>query len=201
MTHIVFLNGPPGCGKDTAVRLLTPYINFQHLKFAAPIKRMVCGLLNEDTRWLEESKDLKHRMLRRSEDVYPAITDTPRQLLIALSEDLLKKRYSDAFFGYAMINEITKSANKLVLISDSGFLSEALPVVGKFGAANCLKIVIHRPDCDFSNDSRSYWETGTVHSRTVHNTGTLHDLTMACLYAILKTFPNTELLREPDWIK
>jgi len=201
MTHIVFLNGPPGCGKDTVTSQLVPYINFQHLKFAAPIKRMVCGLLNEDTRWLEENKDLPHRMLRASDGVYNANIDTPRQLLISLSEEFLKKKYGNDFFGYAMVNEIRKSANSLIIISDSGFASEALPVLRQFGHPHTLQICIERPGHDFSNDSRSYWGIPGCRKRTVYNDGTLHDLTMRSLYAIIRQFPETELLRDPDWIK
>lgn len=198
---IVFLNGPPGCGKDTAVSHLVQYINFQHLKFAAPIKRAVCGLLNEDTRWLEENKDLKHRALRVLDGAALVNTDTPRQLLISLSEDLLKKRYGNDFFGYVMVNEIRKSAQRLIIISDSGFAEEASPVLRQFGNPNALQIWITRPTKNFDNDSRSYWSLAGCARRTVHNNGTIHDLTMAVLYAILRQFPETPLLREPDWVK
>lgn len=198
---IVFLNGPPGCGKDTAVSHLTPYLSFTHLKFAAPIKRMVCGLLNEDMRWLEENKDSKQRTLALSSDAILGEWDTPRALLIALSEDLLKKRYGDTFFGHVMVNEISKSMNRLVLISDSGFLHEAEPVIKKYGAANCMQIQISREGCSFAGDSRSYWEHKSIHRRLIVNRGTIHELTMSVLYAIIKKWDDVETLREPDWVK
>lgn len=199
--RIVFLNGPPGCGKDTAVSHLVPYLQFTHLKFAAPIKRMVCGLLNEDMRWLESCKDITHRTLTLADDAVIANIDTPRQLLIALSEDLLKKRYGNDFFGRVMVNEISKTANQLILISDSGFLDEATPVVRKYGWLNCLHIKIHREGKSFDNDSRSYWTIPKVQQRTVHNRDTIHDLTMQVLRAIMRQWPDTPLLREPEWIK
>jgi hypothetical protein len=197
---IVFLNGPPGCGKDTAVSHLVPYLHFAHLKFAAPIKRMVCGLLNEDTRWLEENKDVRHRTLALADGAVIANTDTPRQLLIALSEELLKRRYGSDFFGRVMVNEISKTASKLVLISDSGFLGEAEPVIRKFGPPNCLQIQLSRDGCTFAGDSRSYWERPGIVRRLIVNRGSIHELTMSVLYAIMKHH-DVELLKEPSWIK
>lgn len=199
--RIVFFNGPPGCGKDTAVSHLVPYLQFTHLKFAAPIKRMVCGLLSEDMRWLEENKDKPHRTFALSVDAITPQLDTPRALLIALSEQLLKKRYGESFFGRVMVNEISKSMNKLVLISDSGFLHEAEPVIKKYGAANCMHFQISRNGCSFAGDSRSYWEHKGLHRRLIVNSGTVHDLTMSVLYAIVKHWPDIEMLKEPQWIK
>lgn len=199
--RIVFLNGPPKCGKDTAVSHLIPYLQFTHLKFAAPIKRMVCGLLNEDTKWLEQEKDTPHRTLSLADGAAIANIDTPRQLLIALSEDLLKKRYGSDFFGRVMNNEISKVASKLVIISDSGFLEESGPVVRKWGISNCMQIQITREGCNFGNDSRSYWELNGLHRRMIVNRTTPHDLTMSVLYAIIKRWSDVELLKEPIWFK
>lgn len=199
--RIVLFNGPPGCGKDTAVSYLTPYLQFTHLKFAAPIKRMVCALLNEDMKWLEENKDSKHRTLALNKDATLGEWDTPRALLIALSEDLLKARYGSMFFGRVMVNEISKSMNKLVLISDSGFLHEAEPVIQKYGWGNCLQLQIRRQGKTFAGDSRAYWNHSRVACQVITNNSSIHDLTMACLYAIMKHFPETKTLREPDWIK
>lgn len=199
---IVLLNGPPGCGKDTAVSHLVPYLNFSHLRFAAPIKRMTCALLGEDTKWLEENKDQPIRTLRRADGAAIANIDTPRQLLIALSEDLLKKRYGNDFFGLVMNREIEKAAQKLVIISDSGFSEEAGPVIRKWGPPNGLQIQIHGRG-NFDNDSRSYWQLPGLLCKKVHNTDTIHDLTMRCLYAMIKTWPTMreDLLKEPQWVK
>lgn len=200
--RIVLLNGPPGCGKDTVVSHLVPYLNFSHLKFAAPIKRMTCALLGEDTKWLEENKDQPIRTLRLADGAAIANIDTPRQLLIALSEDLLKERYGNDFFGLVMNREIEKAASKLVIISDSGFSEEAGPVIRKWGMHNCLQIQIHGRG-DFSNDSRSYWTIGNCQMKKVYNDSTIHDLTMRCLYAMIKTWPTMkeDLLKEPQWVR
>lgn len=202
MTRIVFLNGPPGCGKDTAVSRLVPYLQFTHLKFAAPIKRMLCALLQEDMKWLEMMKDQPHRTLAlHQEDAILQEWDTPRATLIALSETFLKPRYGKDFFGRVMLNEISKSANSLIILSDSGFLEEALPVVKKYGHGNCLHLKLYRDTKTFDGDSRSYWSIPKVQQRNIYNDTTPHNLTMQVLRAIMRQWPDIESMREPEWIK
>jgi hypothetical protein len=166
---IVFLNGPPHCGKDTAAEHLSRQMPCQLLKFAAPIKRMVCGALGETLDWLEKNKDRPDPRLNG---------ETPRKFLIALSEDLIKPRYGDQFFGRCMVGELDKlDANGgVVLITDSGFLSEAIPVVTAYGASNCLKIEIHREGKTFDGDSRSYWHMPELRTVRLHNDGTIDQL-------------------------
>lgn len=199
--HVVFMNGPPGCGKDTAVSHLTPYLTFTHLKFAMPLKRSFAGLLDESVSWIEDNKETRLPVLTLDDGAAVPNLDRVRDGLISESEDWLKKRYGQNFFGRIMVREISKSMNKLVLISDSGFRTEAEPVIKKFGGPNCLQLLIRREGKDFRNDSRSYWRAPGCVQRDIINDDSIHNLTMRCLYAIIKQFPDTELLREPDWIK
>jgi hypothetical protein len=166
---IVFLNGPPGCGKDTAAEALFKQMPCQLLKFAAPIKRMVCGALGETLEWLEKNKDRPDPRLNG---------ETPRQFLIALSEDLIKPRYGDRFFGNCMVGELDKrdASGGIVLITDSGFMSEAIPVVTGYGITNCLKVEIYREGTDFMKDSRSYWQMPGLRTVKLFNDGTIDQL-------------------------
>ena len=197
----VLMNGPPHCGKDTAVKQLVPYIHFMHLKFAAPLKRMVCGLLNISMSQLEELKDTPYPMLQLDNGSIIAEYGTIRALLIHLSENVLKPLYGQHFFGKALWNDARSTTEKLFLVSDSGFLPEAAYVIGKAGHKNVLQLRIHRQGCTFDGDSRSYWSHEYTPMREIHNNMTKHDLTMRVLSAILRTWPETELLRQPDWIK
>jgi hypothetical protein len=196
----VLLNGPPHCGKDTAVQHLAPYITFQHLKFAAPIKRMVSALLGCTASTLEEIKDTPNRMLR-FENHATSRDDTPRELLIALSEQLLKKRYGNSYFGNVLWSEAALSSSKLFLVSDCGFSEEVGRLIHSAGAKNCLLIRIHRDGTNFDNDSRSYLNIPSVKTLDIPNNLSRHDLTMRVLSAIIREWPETELLRDPDWIK
>lgn len=197
----VLLNGPPKCGKDTAVSHLIPYLHFHHLKFAAPIKRMVCALLNISMKELEEKKDEPYHMLQLANGAILAEYGTIRQLLIHLSEKVLKPLYGEHFFGKVLWNDAKSTTEKLFLVSDSGFLPEANYLIDKAGVKNVLVLRIYREGCTFENDSRSYWNPGYAPLKEIHNTMTKHDLTMRVLSAIIRTWPEIELLREPDWIK
>lgn len=198
----VLLNGPPGSGKDTVAQHLIPYLPFVHLKFAAPIKRMVAALLQCDQRTLEQEKDVPNRMLRY-ENSLTVRDDTPRKLLIALSEQLLKPRYGNSYFGNAIWTEACNSSGKLFVVSDSGFREEAERLVSSAGPTNCLLIRLHREGHTFEGDSRSYIDIDKVATKDIHNNLTPHDLTMRVLYAIIKRWPEIEcqLLKEPNWIK
>ena len=198
MTQLVLLNGPPRCGKDTLVQQLVPYLKFSHLKFAAPIKRMVAGLLNVDLKYIESFKDNPVRSLILKET---GVEDYLRQLLIATSEDFLKPRYGDDIFGNLLWNEAKNAANKLVLVSDCGFASEVNRVVQRAGARNCLLVRIHRTGTDFTGDSRSYLPNGMCETVDLHNDKTLHWLTVQGLRVIMNKFPAVEAMKEINWSK
>ena len=189
---IVLFNGPPGSGKDPIVSALVPYLKFQHMKFAAPIKRMIAGLFDIRLSVLEQGKDLPSKILNG---------DTPRDLHIAISEDLLKKRYGDDFLGRIALHEATRSSNRLLLYSDCGFQEEVEHVVRAVGPSNCLLIRLHREGRTFEHDSRSYLPDGMCASVDVHNNDVMHNVAMRCLRHIVRHL-HVELEKEPDqWIK
>lgn len=201
MHQIVFFNGPPRCGKDTVVSQLVPYLNFRHLKFAAPIKREVAALLGITVKELEECKDRQHRALKYYDQgsIIPSY-HTPRHLLIHLSEKVYKPMFGDDFFGRIVVEDIRKTAAQLILISDSGFESEFLPVRDEVGRSRCLIIKITREGCTFEGDSRSYLPNGLCKTVGILNDDTIHSLTMRALRIIIKQY-NPPLLRDPTWIK
>ena len=198
--RFVLLNGPPGCGKDTAVKHMVPYLDFKHLKFAAPIKRMVAGLLDCSMSRLEEIKDTPNRMLRY-EQYLTTRDDTPRRLLIALSEELLKPRYGGSYFGNVLWSEACLSTSKLFIVSDCGFQAEVDRLIGNAGHRNCLVIRIHRDGHTFDGDSRSYLDDDRCQTIDIHNNLTPHDLTMRVLSATIRKWRDIPLLKEPEWIK
>lgn len=199
MPNIVFIQGPPKSGKDTIVKNLIPYLNFQHLKFAQPLRDIVKVLFDCDDKWLEENKDAKQRILRRA-DTDIGEFDRIRDLMISLSEDFFKPRYGEGFFGNIIVNRIHASSKQLILLSDSGFPTEAIPVISIFRPHRCLIIQLHRAGCTFESDSRSYWSHAQIPLVSIENNMTIHDLTMQALHAIIKRF-DVKLLREPSWIK
>jgi len=164
---IIFFNGPPRSGKDTACSLVGIRTQATVISFAAPLKLQTAVLLGVSLVELEAIKDLPHPALKGG---------TPRQYMINLSEKMIKPCYGDDFSGHVAIDKIERSSNILsdmVLFSDSGFRSEAEPVVNRYGLENCVKIEIERDGSDFSNDSRSYWFMPGLRTFRISNNSSL----------------------------
>lgn len=165
---VVFFNGPPHCGKDTIVRLIDRGIPSSALSFAEPLKLQCAALLGVTLAELELIKDKPHPALKGG---------TPRTYLINLSEKMIKPYYGNDFFGHVALDKINHLPPfvPLVLFSDSGFVSEAAPVVNQIGLDNCVKIEIYREGCDFTKDSRSYWQMDGLRTPRIDNNGSLEE--------------------------
>lgn len=166
---IVFLNGPPHCGKDSAadrLHLAMPHI--VRMKFADPLKDGACGFLGITREELERIKDEPH----------PALNgNTPRSFLINLSENLIKPSYGKAFFGNVANGKLAKLPNdSVVFFSDSGFVEEAEPIIETFGLHACYKVEIEREGKTFNGDSRSYWKHPGLHTVVIKNDRTITTL-------------------------
>ncbi len=176
---VIFFNGPPHCGKDTISDLLAAHSSrpVMQMKFADPLKDQCAVLLGVTREELELIKDIPHPVFNGG---------TPRQYLINLSEKLIKPVYGDQFFGNVSANKIDRSKhNGRIAFSDSGFLSEAIPVVNLVGIDNCAKIEIHRKGKDFKNDSRSYWHMPGLQEFRYDNDGNLEQF-LDWLWKILR---------------
>lgn len=162
--RVIFFNGPPRSGKDTICDLLASKRRLARLKFADPLKDQCCALLGIDRAELERIKDFPHPVFNGG---------TPRQYLINLSEKLIKPIYGDQFFGKASVHKIEyNNIRGLIAFSDSGFKSEAVPVVKLVGLQRCVKINIMRKGTSFENDSRSYWHMDGLQEFDGYNEGT-----------------------------
>ncbi len=148
---IIFLNGPPRAGKDTAARFIIKHgKNFKETKMSQPLKATVgplFGLSHEIMKALEDCKDEPTRVL---------FGKTYREVQIAISENLLKPLYGDDVFGKLFLNRSRATSYSNIVISDSGFNSEITPIIEAYKAVNCALIHIDRPNCNFDNDSREW---------------------------------------------
>ena len=178
--RIILLNGPPRCGKDTVSAILKEHSpSFVHQeKFALPMK-IVTPLVYSVTlsHWKEHLDTAENKDLACSE----FFGKTPREVQIALSEEYLKPLHGKTIFGKLLsrrLNMVLGGMLDCVVISDSGFLEEALEVINTFGAENIQLWRIHREGCDFSKDSRNYIQLKEhgVEEYLVPNHGSLDDL-------------------------
>lgn len=198
MPYVVFLNGPPQCGKDMLAAELTPYIQFSRAKAAAPLKRAFGAFLDLDMQGIEDHKETKSRILQRRDSID---MDTVRQGLISLSEDWAKKRYGDDIFGRMLGRDIMNSTAKLTIVTDSGFVPEIEAVIKRIGSRNCILIRVHRKGCNFDNDSRSYLALDNMTCYDLDNNKGKYEATMLALHMIQRTWPDIPLLKEPAWIR
>ena len=147
MTHIIFLNGPPRAGKDTASSILHGLLPgiVKRLGFADHLKiatHAAYGLYDTPFNYFESVKD-------QPLDVFFGLT--PRQAYIAHSEKYMKVLHGNLVFGDLWLTGakgITPTSNFLT-VPDSGFAPEALPGIEHFGAKNCTLIRMHRPGHDY----------------------------------------------------
>jgi hypothetical protein len=158
---IIFLNGPPGSGKDTIANLLLEHSTqcqypARNYKFSGILKSMVHGAYGLD--YSAEYYERKYGHAWKSTPNRHLNGKTPRECYIAFSETYIKPLHGMTFFGERLADEMFNYPNTFAVISDSGFDYEAPPVLQKFGYDNCVLVRVHRTGMDFTGDSRSYIE-------------------------------------------
>jgi len=165
---VVFLNGPPYSGKDTAANFL--HKHFMHapyyatkLKFSKPLKdacQALYGIDHDERKWLEQNKEQPYDKL---------LGLSWRQSQIVMAEEWLKPTFGNDVLGRIAFRHFQQMPSNMALISDSGFEQEAVPLVQAFGPDNCLIVQLQREGCTFEGDSRSYWELPDVTRVEVNN--------------------------------
>lgn len=181
----VFLNGPPGSGKDTAANALMASaiwnahfkgVKFKpyHMKLATPLKaaaHCLFGLPSDiPTEYFDDCKNIP------SPDFFD---ETPRSVYIALSERFMKPEYGKASFGRIFTRRI-KAATSMglstdepfIICSDLGFDEELDAVLSEvIGRENALIIQVSRYGTGFKEgkDSRSYIEADDIATIGIHN--------------------------------
>lgn len=164
----VFLNGPPGCGKDSGAEAVRR--SLQHpgvrevrcVKFAAALKRSVAVDAGYPADTPLEDFEAEKEVPKA---VWGGVSF--RQRCILKSENYMKPMFGEEIFGELFLssaeNEI-KSLEPLrpeiivFLVTDSGFAKEAMPTLRKVPHENILHARIHaeKRGKSFANDSRSY---------------------------------------------
>jgi hypothetical protein len=167
--HIVFLNGPPGCGKDHLGDVLNTQLAFRRDKFAAPITGGVAGMFGLNHLEIEQ--------YRNASKDYPADIFggmTPREVWISFSEQWAKPVFGQMIFGYLAAERCRQTFMTRVVFTDSGFEPEARAVCEAVEGHKLL-IRIHREGKSFEGDSRGYFEPDFCESLDFCNRGVVDD--------------------------
>ena len=201
---IVIFNGPPGRGKDLAVKFLaslyTEYaVLVTHNKMADSLKMGVHKLfnLNYDPVYYDNPNHAHEKELPLAK----LFGLTPRKMYIKVSEEFMKPNFGEDVFGQIMALVIAQQKADVHAFSDGGFVAEWLPIVDLVGPDNVCCIEIHATkdgkELTFDGDSRSYIGDSLVAVRpgvTVRRIFNEHggyeerEFYKACVLSVVKKF-------------
>lgn len=186
MKKILLVNGPPRSGKDTVGRIVSELVPDVHVtKFAHALKSathaLFLGLHGEFDKL--DMSSMEDNCLVCSDDAYyeaqkdvPGMVRffgiTPRKAYILVSEVLCKPTLGKQVFGDILADAIERRSEEYIVVTDSGFVEEAGPLVKRFGVENMDLAQVSRPGCNFRDDSRSYIQFPGVRLHRVSNVGT-----------------------------
>lgn len=174
---IIILNGPAKSGKDTLCKGIGSYLNDQALHVDSEVVHMEYKELLFDIAIRASGLSPKlwfalyEREYKEKPCPYLLINGeqvSPRDWMIHCSETIMKPTFGDDIFGKAFVSklekyqaQIPKDKKMVVVVSDGGFIAEAIPAVNLVGPENYFLVRVHRrkPDgteYDFTGDSRRY---------------------------------------------
>lgn len=160
---IVIFNGPPGSGKDEAA-LYFKRRGFKHLSFKYVLFRETVKEFGVSYDWF--MNDYDNRLVKeRPEEKLRGMSR--RESLIYTSEEVIKPKYGKDFFGVQVSKEVRDGVD--YCISDGGFVEELVPLINRVGADNMVLVQLTREGCDYSSDSRRYFNGNVVKEYVIEN--------------------------------
>lgn len=156
---VIFLNGPPRSGKDTAGKAIRKrFPDAEIAKFAGPLKRMTYAMYN-----LPHDLDPEYFDATKGDLRLEFYGKTPRNSYIFTSEEIIKPFFGPDFFGKLLLRTLWRrylAGYRLVAVTDFGFAPEAVPVIETVGPEKCLLMRVRGEGrgTTFEGDSRSYIE-------------------------------------------
>jgi len=158
MRPVVFVNGPPSSGKDTlAEYVVRKFPGFRQVKFSEIYGR----------------PDLPHHAFETVKetpcDVFLGLS--PREAYIEVSERYMKPTHGDEVFGRLLLDRMQNTSGRAFIISDSGFASEAQPILRSVGASKCqlVRLYAEGRGCSFKGDSRTHIKLEGVQTTDIAN--------------------------------
>lgn len=148
---IIFLNGPPGVGKDTAATIIRKkLISTIDYKLSRPLKRGIQNIFMmspEVVRVYEADKDAPSIFLGGM---------SYREAQIKLFKDFIVPNLGPDGLAELAKYGTTNAIAKHITVSDAGLTSEVAILVKHFTKAKCCLIEIERPGHSFDDDIREW---------------------------------------------
>lgn len=148
---IIIFNGPPGSGKDEAASYYKK-LGYKHLSFKHVLFEETISFFGVDKKWFMDGYN-NRAVKEQPEDLLEGMSR--REAMIYVSEEITKPTLGQDIFGVSVANEIEDGVD--YVISDGGFVEELVPLINRVGTENILLVQLTREGCDYSSDSRRYF--------------------------------------------
>ncbi len=160
MTKIIFLNGPPRCGKDTAADAIINYFPdiTRKERLSTPLKEIASQWMGNPESKLEKTKDV---ILQQHMQTY-------RSYQISVFKALCTV-FGDEWLGRILYNKIKNSDEEYFVIIDAGRTTDIQPFIRNMDSNDLMILQIMRRDCNFENDIRSYIAAPSVKTVPIIN--------------------------------
>lgn len=153
MAKIIILNAPHGAGKDTIGKLIEEHSpnRVRMISFKQPMFNIALAILGArrygDFIMAYNDRETKEKPL----DFLMGMS--PRQFMIWISEDVIKPKFGNDYFG-RRFDEVAKESDDPVICTDGGFSDEVIALIE---AGHEVKLCrLHRRGFGFQGDSRSF---------------------------------------------
>lgn len=157
---ILIFNGPPSSGKDEAC-LYYKSIGYIHLSFKDELFKETIKYFGVSQDWFMSGyNDRSTKEAPVAELKVDGRMLSRRDAMIYVSEKFIKPKYGKDYFGQKLSESIEEERNYCV--SDGGFIEELIPIINNIGAENMAVVQLTRNGCDFSSDSRRYFDGNLV---------------------------------------
>lgn len=157
---IVLLNGPKGCGKDTIANILRDKFGWLKTEFKHDLYDETAKYLNIPVEIIRERNE--NRTLKELPFMYKGVGyDSVRNLLIFVSEQVIKPKYGKDYFGLKAANRVKLMRADIratpIVFADSGFEEEKLALMEKVNEPiYVVKLMREGFRYDPETDSRTY---------------------------------------------
>ena len=161
---IVIFNGPPGSGKDEAASLFKEKFGFGNLSFKYQLFKQTMKHFEVNEEWFMEGYE--NREIKEKQE-HALNGMSRREAMIHVSEDIIKPKEGKDYFGRMVAEEIEDG--KHYAIADGGFVEELRPLIERVGAENIVIVQLARFGCDYSSDSRRYFNGNVIKEYVVNS--------------------------------
>ena len=174
--HVIYVNGFKRSGKDTVGQILHTHRHATLFKAATPLYKAIQEVFSlGEGEWAAMYENSKEEP---QEALYGM---TCRAAMIWLSEDVMKPKFGDTFFGLSLAKRIRDSDCELAVVSDAGYLRELEACRNLLPDYQHHLIYLYRTGTTNEGDSREVINPSDLgldveHYEPIPNNGTMEDL-------------------------